>query len=62
MSSDKTRDSYNQYPPTKANDYGTELVQIVIEFMRSHRNAFTSTEATNIGNEIINILNGTHKI
>ena len=62
MADNKTRDSYNQYPPTKANDYGTELVQIIIEFMRSHRNCFTSTEATNIGTEVTAILNGTHKI
>lgn len=62
MSDNKTSDSYNQYPPTKANDYGTELIQHVIEFMRCHRNCFTSAEASNIGTEVTAILNGNHKI
>ncbi len=56
------KDPANQYPPTKANDQGTELIQIVIEFARSHRNTFTSTEATNIGTEVTAILNGSHKV
>lgn len=56
------KDPINPYPETKPNDPGTELIQHVIDFARTHRNQFTSTEATNIGTQVTNILNGTVKI
>lgn len=57
-----TKDPFNQYPPLKANDQGTVLVQLVIDWYRGHRGEFTSTEATNIGTAIVNVLNGTTKV
>lgn len=56
------KEAANVYTIARANDPGSELIQLVIEFYRARRNTFTSTEATNIGNEVTNILNGTHKI
>jgi len=56
------KDPMNVYTMARANDPGTELVQLVIDFYRNHRGTFTSTEATNIGTEVTNILNGTHKV
>ena len=57
-----TRDPQNNYPPLKANDAGTELMDLIIQFYRGHRAAFNSTEATNIGTAVVNILNGTNKV
>lgn len=57
-----TRDGMNQYPPSKANDQGTELIELVINFYRGRRGQFTSTEATNIGTEVTAILNGSHPV
>lgn len=61
---DKPRDPQNPYTGTSnlANDPGTELVQWVINFYRTHRNQFSSTEATNIGTAVTSILNGTYKV
>lgn len=56
------RDPQNPYTTLRANDPGAELVQVVIDWYRSHRSTFTSTEATNIGAAITNILNGTNKV
>lgn len=56
------KDPFNLYQPTKGNDQGVVVVQIVIDWYRGHRGQFSSTEATNIGNEITNILNGTHPV
>ncbi len=57
-----TKDPINPYPPLKGNDQGTVLVQLVIDWCRGHRGEFNSTEATNIGAAIVNVLNGTTKI
>ena len=56
------RDATNPYTPTKPNDCAAELVQMVIEFYRTHRSGFNSTEATNVGTAVTNILNGTNKV
>lgn len=55
-------DQANKYTKIKANDLGSELVDWVIDFYRGHRGAFTGTEATNIGAEVTNVLNGTTKV
>ncbi len=59
---DSKRDPLNPYTPTKGNDSSAELVQLIVEFYRSHRGQFSSTEATNIGTAVTNILNGTNKV
>lgn len=61
---DKGRDPQNPYTGTnsKANDAGTELIQIIVDWYRGHRNQLTSTEATNIGTAVTSILNGTYKV
>jgi hypothetical protein len=56
------RDAQNPYTPTRANDPGAELIQLVIDYVRSHRSQFSSTEATNVGATVTSILNGTFKI
>lgn len=56
------KDPTNLYAAGKANDQGYELIEMVIEFYRGHRGQFSGTEATNVGNEVTNILNGTHKV
>jgi hypothetical protein len=62
MSGQTSRDPSNPYPATKPNDPGEELVAKVIEYYRNHRGQFSSTEATNIGTAVTNILNGTNKV
>lgn len=56
------KDPYNLYTPTKGNDQGVILIQMVIDWYRGHRGEFSGIEATNIGTEVTNILNGTHKV
>ena len=48
--------------PYTGSAVASELVQIVLEFYKTHRNQFTATEATNIGTTVTNILNGTNKV
>lgn len=56
------RDAQNPYMMIRPNDPGAEIVQLVIEYYRSHRNTFNSTEATNVGTTVTSILNGTYKV
>lgn len=56
------RDPSNPYVQTKANDQAVELVQVVIDWYRSHRNQISASEATNVGAAITNILNGTNRV
>jgi hypothetical protein len=56
------REPQNPYTPTRANDASSELVQIIIEYYRSHRAQFTTTEATNVGAVVTSILNGTYRV
>lgn len=62
--SDKGRDPQNPYTGTntRANDPGSELVQLVVDWYRSHRAVLSGTEATNIGTAVTSILNGTFKV
>lgn len=62
MASQSTKDPLNNYASTRPNDPGVDLVQVVIDWYRGHRNTFSSTEATNIGTAITNVLNGTSKV
>lgn len=57
-------DAQNPYTgtSTRPNDPGSEVVQLVMDWARSHRNALTSTEATNVGTAVTSILNGTYHI
>lgn len=53
----------NTYTPTRGNDAGAEVVQIVLEWFRGKNNvSFTSGEVTNITTAIQNILNRTSRI
>ena len=45
-----------------SNDKGAELVEIVIDWFRAHRNMLTSTQQTNVITAITGILNGTFKV
>lgn len=62
MATQNNREPSNPYIPTVGNDPAAELVQLVITFYRGHRSAFNSTQATNVGTAVTNILNGTNPV
>lgn len=56
------KDAMNNYTATKGNDAAQEVVQLVIDWYRGHRGQLTSTQATNVGTAVTNVLNGTNKV
>lgn len=62
MSNSNTHDPQNPYTPTGANDPAAELVQLVINWYRGHRNLLTSTQQTNVITAITNVLSGSNKV
>ena len=56
------RDPMNPYLATKGNDPAMQLVQLVIDWYRGHRNQINSTEADNVGTAIVAILKNTYNV
>ena len=57
-----SKDPLNPYTETLGNDPAYQLVQIVMEWYRTHRHQITATQTTNITTAITAILNETVKV